>query len=326
MSAAGREVAQAPVRWGFLGAGWIATTALAPAIHRSRCAVLQTVGARDIDRARSLEPVGSAYDSYRAVIDDPSVEAVYIALANDVHVPWAIEAVRAGKHVLCEKPLGMYAREVEALMRAVDSTGLLAVEASWNRWHPRTARLREIVDSGELGRIRHISAGFTFDGVQPGNYRLDPARGGGAIYDLGPYAMAAPLWLTGFADFTVHRVERVVDPGGADLTTCAWMRAGEVETLCVTAMNIADSEWLVVTGDEGSAWLPGGDAFTSRDATSAIEVVGRDGRRTEHFEPVDPYQLMLDAVSCRIRGGDDWVMPLAESVAFARLFDDLLST
>lgn len=314
-----------PVRWGFLGAGWIATRALAPAIHRSRAGVLHSVGARDLSRARALEPVGAAYDSYRAVIEDPGVEAVYIALANDVHVQWSIEALRAGKHVLCEKPLGMSAAEVEALIAVADATGLLAVEASWNRWHPRTARLAEIIASEEIGAIRHVSAGFTFDGVDADNYRLDPARGGGALYDLGPYAMAAPVWLTGSADFTAHRVERLLHPGGVDLTTRAWMRAGDVEAFCVTAMNIPDSEWLVVTGADGTAWLPGGDAFTSRDTPSILEVVGRDGRRTEEFAPVDPYQCMLDAVSRRIRGAADWVMPLAESLAFARLFDHLRS-
>jgi predicted dehydrogenase len=315
----------APVRWGFLGAGWIATRALAPAIHRSRVSVLHSVGARDIGRARALGPVGEAYDSYRAVIEDPEVEAVYIALANDVHVQWSLEALRAGKHVLCEKPLGMSAAEVETLIAAADETGLLAVEASWNRWHPRTVRLAEIIASEEIGAVRHVSTGFTFNGVEADNYRLDPAHGGGALYDLGPYAMAAPLWLTGWSDFTAQRVERLLHPGGVDLTTRAWMRVGDVDAFCVTAMNIPDSEWLAVTGEDGTAWLPGGDAFTSRDTPSLLEVVGRDGRRTEEFAPVDPYQRMLDAVSRRIRGADDWVMPLVESLAFARLFDHLRS-
>lgn len=311
-----------PVRWGFLGAGNIVTKALAPAIHTSPGNVLHAVGARDPERSRGVGPV-RAYDSYQAVIDDPDVEAVYIALTNDVHVQWSIAALEAGKHVLCEKPLAMNAAEVAELMAAADRTGRLAVEASWNRWHPRTRRLQEIVHSGALGALRHISAAFTYDSRDPGNYRMQPGLGGGSLYDLGPYSVAAAVWLTGFAEVEVEAVDIDQAASGVDLTTRARLICGGVPALCLTSMDIPESQWLIVTGEDATALLPGGDAFTSWQAPSRLEVFGTAGARVEEFAAVDPYRLMLEAVGGRVRGGDDWVMPLTESLAFARLFDRL---
>ncbi len=188
----------APVGWGFLGAGYIARAALAPAVHSADGAALVAAGARDIARAAALGPRGAAYGSYDEVLADPSVEAVYIALANDDHLPWAERALAAGKHVLCEKPLGLTAAEVRQMAATARAADRLLVEASWNRWHPRTRRAEALLRSGAIGAVRRVEAGFTFAGVAEDNYRLDPARGGGALYDVGCYATAAALWATGF--------------------------------------------------------------------------------------------------------------------------------
>ncbi|HLY31357.1 MAG TPA: Gfo/Idh/MocA family oxidoreductase, partial [Ktedonobacterales bacterium] len=118
---------ESPVRWGFLGAGYIARTALAPAVHAASGAVLQAVAARDIDRARALRPVGAAYSAYEEVLADPDVDAVYLSLTNEAHAPWSIAAMQAGKHVLCEKPLAMSAAEVDAMSAVAASSGRLLV-------------------------------------------------------------------------------------------------------------------------------------------------------------------------------------------------------
>src|SRR5439155_5482084 len=105
-------------RWGFLGAGWIAGRALAPAVHAAPGAVLYAVASRDVSRARALAPSGPVYDDYAALLDDPDVDAVYVSLTNEAHAPWSIAALSAGKHVLCEKPLAMTAAEVDAMSAA----------------------------------------------------------------------------------------------------------------------------------------------------------------------------------------------------------------
>src|SRR3954469_13651417 len=120
-----------PVRWGFLGAGMIAGV-LARAVQTAEGAVLQAVAARDLARAEGLRPV-SAYDDYAAVVADDQVDAVYVALSNDLHRPWTIAALEAGKAVLCEKPLGLTAAEVDDMQAAAYAAGALLVEASWSR-------------------------------------------------------------------------------------------------------------------------------------------------------------------------------------------------
>ena len=106
------------VRWGILGAGWIVQTATAQALRDAPSAHLAAVAARDISRARNLEP-DRAYSDYRALIDDESIDAVYIALANDQHAPWIHRAIDAGKHVLCEKPLTLSAADTQADRKSV---------------------------------------------------------------------------------------------------------------------------------------------------------------------------------------------------------------
>ena len=136
----------APVRWGFLGAGFVASRGLAPAVHDATGAVLQVVAAREATRAALLEPV-RAVDSYAAVCEADDVDVVYLSLPNDDHLPWVLTALGAGKHVLCEKPLGLDAAQVVDMMDAAQRAGTVLVEASWNRWHPRTRRVEALLGS-----------------------------------------------------------------------------------------------------------------------------------------------------------------------------------
>ncbi len=140
-------------KWGFVGAGMIAKKALYPAISKSSVGEIYAVASRDADRAMTISPKGLIYTDYDQMFADPTVDGVYISLPNAFHLPIAIKAMKAGKHVLCEKPLGMNAAEVREAIEVSEKMGVLFVEASWNRWHPRTQRVHEIVRSGKLGAI-----------------------------------------------------------------------------------------------------------------------------------------------------------------------------
>ena len=178
------------VRWGILGAGWIVQTATAQALRDAPSAHLAAVAARDVSRAENLEP-DRAYSDYATLIDDESIDAVYIALANDQHAPWIHRAIDAGKHVLCEKPLTLSAADTQAAFDAARAAGVELVEAAWSMWHPRMRRVTDLVSSGDMGAIRNFLGTFTFDGVPEGNYRLDPQMGGGALLDIGIYPLHA---------------------------------------------------------------------------------------------------------------------------------------
>jgi predicted dehydrogenase len=312
-----------PVRWGFLGAGTIARV-LASAVHEADGAELEAAGARDVERARRLGP-RTAYGSYDEVVEDPSVEAVYVALSNDAHLPWTLAALRAGKAVLCEKPLGLTAAEVDEMAAVATETGGLLVEASWYRWHPRVRLAQQRLP--EVGPVRHVAAGFTFAGQLEGNYRLDPARGGGALYDVGCYAVSACLWAVGrgLPDDVVARSE--LSPGGVDLDTRAiltWELSADhpgAEAEVHAGISVGEGQWLVVRGERGEVELRDVPYTSWKDDPTELWV--SDGTGTERLPvpPADPYRTMVEEVSSVLRGGPGWVLGVEESRQTAAVLD-----
>lgn len=156
------------VKWGVLGAGKLVQKATGRAIHEAAGAELFAAGARDRERAKATGAV-RAFDTYQGVIDDDEVDAVYICLSNEAHLPWIRAALAAGKHVLCEKPMVLTAAETESVFAQAQAAGLLLVEATWSRWHPRMQRIVELVGSGSIGAITSFTSTFTYEGVDPDN-------------------------------------------------------------------------------------------------------------------------------------------------------------
>ncbi len=308
-------------KWGFVGAGMIAKKALYPAISRSYVGEIYAVASRDADKAMTISPKGKIYTDYDQLFADPEVDGVYISLPNAFHLPVAIRAMKAGKHVLCEKPLGMNAAEVREAMDVASAAGVLFVEASWNRWHPRTQRIEEIVKSGQLGEITRIRSGYAYDGLDDSDIRLDPTIGGGILYDLGPYATVAPLWLMDFTEVTDLAVQSVKHRSGVDETTRVNYKLGNTVCETVVSCNMTETSWLIVDGTKGSAKMLGQNVFNTRHADSKLEITIGEKVKVEEFGPVDPYQVMADNFARRAMGGSDWVMPLSQSLRFAELFD-----
>ena len=309
------------VRWGFLGAGWIANRALAPAVHAADGAVLEAAASRELGRAARLGERVRLLPSYDALLEDPDVDAVYISLTNEVHAHWAIAALRAGKHVLCEKPLAMSAAEVDDTRAAAERHDRLLVEASWYRWHPRVRAAEHLVRDGAIGRVRHVSAGFTFAGELEGNYRLDPARGGGALYDVGCYAVSAALWAFGGAPVREVAARQQVGPTGVDLVTEAVLTFDDGDAEIRAGISEPPTQWLVITGEGGEIELR--DAPFTSWANDETELLVSDGSGTERsrFPGVDAYRVMVEEVSSVIDGGAGWVVPLSESRATAVVLD-----
>ena len=314
------------LRWGFIGAGYIATIALYPALLKSQKGEIYAIGCKDKDRGLLLSPNGLVYTDYEELIADPKVEAVYISLPNSLHIEWSIKAMKAGKHVLCEKPLGMNAQEVRSAISAAKETGTLFMEASWNRWHPRTIRMKEIIDSGEIGKVRTIRSAFTYDGLDSSNIRAIPELGGGGVYDLGPYSIAAPLWIMDFAPVSDVSTDVKWHPQGSDETVTSYFTVGTAKAEALTSMNTPSTLYLEVIGEKGSVELLGNDAFNSHNKESSLKVSVDGLERVENFEACDPYMLMADAFADRVKGRDGWLLPHEQSVAFAELFDRIFES
>jgi len=307
---------RAPVKWGFLGAGFVASRGLAPAVHDSTGAVLQVVAARESTRAQLLEPV-RAVDSYAAVCEADDVDVVYLSLPNGDHALWVIAALEAGKHVLCEKPLGLDAAQVVEMTAAAARSGTMLVEASWNRWHPRTRRVEVLLNS--VDGPCDVRAWFTFRGVPADNYRLDPRRGGGALLDVGCYAIAAALMALG-EDATVSVAEQRTGPTGVDLTTSATLISSRGRAEITASFERSESQGWTVAAPSLNLELPH-PAFTPWREASTLRVVEGGVERVETFDTCDAYGLMVEAISARAVGEDAWVLPLTTSHAVAHAID-----
>jgi D-xylose 1-dehydrogenase (NADP+, D-xylono-1,5-lactone-forming) len=278
--------------------------------------VVQAVAARELSRAEALGP-DWATESYEAICEADDVDAVYISLPNDLHLAWVTAALEAGKHVLCEKPLALDAEQVEQVTAVAARTGRLLVEASWNRWHPRTRRAEDLLAAvdGPLD----VRAWFTFPGVPDGNYRLDPSHGGGALLDVGCYTTAAALVCLG-DDARPVSAEQHRGTTGVDLTTEAVLASARGRAHVLGSFEQPESQGWTATS-EGFALRLEHPAFTSWRDESTLHVVVDGNERVEAFEACDPYRLMVEAVSGRIRGRDDWVLPLSTSLSVARTLD-----
>jgi D-xylose 1-dehydrogenase (NADP+, D-xylono-1,5-lactone-forming) len=311
------------IRWGFLGAGSIATKALRPAVFAAKNATLYAVASRDAARSQSLEPE-KIHKSYGDLLDDPEVDAVYISLANDQHCNWSIKALNAGKHVLCEKPIAINANEARSMADAAKANDRLLVEAVWTRWHPRFIRMVELVRNGAIGEIKSIDSSFTFPGSLEGNYRLIPEMGGGSLFDVGPYPLHAFSALTnGDLKLFINSVERNTSTTGVDMTTRIDATINSsIAAHALTSFEREEEQKLVVTGSLATIENVGNDAFTSLKNPSILKV----GDDIEKFAPVDPYQLMVENFGSRIFGEPSWIPSMSETIRVMEILDEISAT
>jgi predicted dehydrogenase len=205
----------AAFRIGMLGAAPIGVSALIRPARRLPGIEAAGVAARDPERARryaAKHRVPGIHRSYAALLDDPTIDAVYIALPNSLHAEWTIRALQAGKHVLCEKPLAANARQAEHMARAAAAAQRVLVEGFHYRYHPLASRLKAILDSGEIGRIRHIETEFSVPLLQPRSIQFRYDLGGGATMDVGCYAINLLRFLAGAEPQVVQAQARLIRP------------------------------------------------------------------------------------------------------------------
>jgi xylose dehydrogenase (NAD/NADP) len=306
------------INWGFIGAGMVATTALAPAVKAAKNATLYAVASMDINRARALNPM-IAYDNYDALINDPKVDGVYISLPNHLHAHWTIKALQAGKHVLCEKPLAMNLDEAMEMFEVAEANQRLLVEAIWFRWHPRFIKAQEVIARGEIGIIKEITATFAFRNTSAGNYRFNPQAGGGSLLDLGPYLLHALVALTSSEVLLkINKVNQSIGPSGVDTTTSVNATVNNGLGLDIFASFEADEKQeLIITGSKGTLTFPKGHAFTNWNEPSQLRV----SDQIFDFIETDPYQIMIESTSASVAGEDSWIVPKSESIFVMKSLD-----
>ncbi len=308
------------LRWGLLGCARICRRGLIPGIKASEAGVLAAIASRDEAVAREWADefqIPAAHGSYEALLADPSVDAVYVPLPNELHEPWAARAADAGKHVLCEKPLALDADEARAMAEHCRSRGVILMEAFMWRHQPRTAAVKKMLDDGAIGRLRLIRASFSFP-IEAGDWRLDPARGGGPLWDVGCYGVNAARFFTGAEP---ERVEAVGDfaPNGVDMAVAASLRFpdGVLAAIDCSFEQPFFCRYELV-GETGSivvpdAFLPpsSGPVATLRTMEAASDAgAGADRYETLTFPAVDQYAAMVDSFARSVAAGS--LQPPAE--------------
>ena len=280
-----------------LGAAHIADKALLPALRAARGCEVLAIASREPERARLLAAkhgVPRVHDSYPALLADPELDAVYIPLTNDQHLPWTLRALAAGPHVLCEKPLALDAAQAQQMAAAAADSGLLLMEAFMYRFNPR---MRELVASLAGRRVLHVAATFGFRLRDLGNYRGQAALGGGALMDVGCYCIDVARWLLGEPE-----------------AVRAFMRSGAVDMTVSGVLRFA-------SGATASIWA----SFESPERQSLEVVTEADVLRIEtpftSMEPEDPYRVMVEEFSAAALGGGPSPLPLEWSIANLRAID-----
>lgn len=292
------------VRWGILSTANIGRKAVGPAIVASTNGRLAAVASRRASRAEEVAgELGAtrAYGSYEALLDDPAIDAVYVPLPNALHAEWSIRALRAGKHVLCEKPLAPTAAACLAMEAAADEAGRLLMEAFMYRFHPRTRAAVEAVRSGVVGRPRLVSATFAFRLRREDDIRLSKELAGGALLDVGCYAVDVSRRLLGEEPVEASAVATYA-PSGVESELSGRLRfpSGAVASVAC-ALTLPRFEEARVVGSEGRLELD--RAFLPGPGPVELRVVRADG--TSERRPiagVDQYRLMVEAFADRVLG------------------------
>lgn len=301
----------APFVWGSLSTANIGRQVL-PAIAAGRGMVLGAVASRDGARAKAYAAelgFDKSYDSYEALLADPDIDAIYNPLPNDMHVPWTIKAMEAGKHVLCEKPIAMDAKEAELLRDAQRRTGKFVVEAFMVRHHPQWLRTRERVRAGEIGTVRAIQTFFCYNNTEAKNIRNIPAHGGGGLYDIGCYAIATSRFMFEADPVRVAAIFDTDPEFGTDRLASAIMEFPGGRHLTFTcSTQLAAHQRVTICGEAGrlEVLVP----FNAAPDES-MQILYHDGRdllgrnaQIERFDPVNQYTLQGEAFAALVRDGD----------------------
>jgi predicted dehydrogenase len=294
-----------PVRIGALGAARITPSALIRPARELPDVEVRAIAARDPDKARAFarkHRIPVVHETYEALLADPDIDAIYNPLPNSHHAPWSIAAMRAGKHVLCEKPLAANAEEARAMAAVAKQTGRVLMEAFHWRYHPLADRLAEIVDRGELGAIRHVEAAMCIPLLLPNDIRFRLDLAGGAMMDVGCYTINIVRFLAGADPEVVSAVTKLSSPG-VDRWARAELRFADGRTgriTCALRSSTLLDLSARVDGEYGSLRVTNP---TMPHLFHRVRVDTRDGRRTERVPGSTTYVHQLRAFLAAVRDG-----------------------
>jgi len=318
------------VRWGILSTARIAREKVVPAMFKAASVDVVAIASRSEAAARTAAAalrIPRAHGSYEALLADPDVDAVYVPVPNHLHVDWSIRALEAGKHVLCEKPLGMDAADAERLaVAAAHHPHLKVMEAFMYRLHPQWVAAKRLVDEGALGRLQTVHSHFSYFKLDPTNIRNQAEAGGGGLMDIGSYDVSLSRFLFGREPLRlVATVDR--DPDfRIDRLVSAILDFGEGRTATFTCgTQIQAFQSVQAFGSEGRLQLE--IPFNApQDGPCKLWLEDASGIHETRFDRVDQYALQAEAFSRAVLDDTPVPIPLTDAVANMRVIDAIFES
>ncbi|NOE17474.1 Gfo/Idh/MocA family oxidoreductase [Ruegeria atlantica] len=314
---------QRPVQFGVLGAAKFAREYMAPAIHAANGARLAALATSDTAKAEPFQsfcPDLQVFDSYDALLADAGIDAIYIPLPNHMHAEWSLKALKAGKHVLCEKPMTMKADEFDALIQKRDQSGLLAAEAYMIVHHPQWQLARKLIAAGAIGNLVHVTGAFSFDNrSDTRNIRNRAETGGGGLRDIGVYVIGGARFATGQEPVSVQSAIRWQDD--IDIFTEIRAQFPGFTYSSYVSIRMHPHQEMVFHGESGLIRLT--TPFNARVFGEARVELHRPGLEVQvtRFPGADHYKLQVEAFCRSIRDGAEYPCPLEFSRGTQEVID-----
>jgi predicted dehydrogenase len=312
-----------PINWAILGAGSFARKHLGPAIHAASGAQLVALGTSSPEKAAPFQSFATnirVHLNYDDLLADAGVDVVYIPLPNHLHIDWAMKALRAGKHVLVEKPVAMKAAQIDPLIALRNETGLTCSEAYMIAHHPQWHRVGHMIADGAIGQLRHVDGIFTYKNPDLTNVRFDPAKGGGSLPDIGVYTIGATRLATGLdpIEITHTDIDYVND---VDITARVSARYDGFTAHWVTSMNTHATQSMTFLGSEGRIRVTA--PFNAGSYGEAqVELTQNDGSvRTERWPDFAQYVHQVEAFTAAVCDGADFAWSLEDARATQVVID-----
>jgi predicted dehydrogenase len=317
-----------PVRFGVISTAKIGLEWVIPAMLEGEHVKIEAIASRDLAKAKAAAErfgIPKAYGSYEELLADPEIEAVYNPLPNHLHVPISIEAAKANKHVLCEKPIALDATEAASLIAARDARGVIMAEAFMVRHHPQWQKARDLVRSGRIGDLRVVQASFSYMNVDPDNVRNKADIGGGGVYDIGCYPIVTSRYIFGVEPVrAIGLIER--DPHfHTDRLSSAILHFPEGQAQFVCSTQLAPQQRVQIIGASGRIVLD--TPFTPRPGEPSRVLLDDGSSRgsawTEEFtfEGINQYTLQGDHFAKVVRGEATLEFPLEDAVSNMAVID-----
>ncbi len=322
------------IRWGILSTASIGVQKVIPGMRTAANAEVLGIASREPGRAASVAAdldIPRAYGSYPELLADPDIDAVYIPLPNHLHARWTIEAARAGKHVLCEKPLAMTADDAQTMIDASREAGVLLMEAFMYRLHPSWVAVRELVASGRIGRLRAVDSWFSFFNDDPANIRNIREAGGGALFDIGCYCVNLSRMLFGREPDQVS-ASVVRDPAsGVDVLTSGTLRFGRDMATFGCSTRVEPHQRVDIYGDRGRIAIEIPFNIPPDRPTRVSVVAGGDppvapSAEVFTFETADPYGVEVEQFGAAVLAGGPAPVPPEDAVANLQVIERLFAS